>query len=40
MLQLKAPIHHILDSIPVAGINQEFSDLLCSEQSMKKKNDL
>lgn len=39
MLQLRAPIHQILDNTPVAAINQEFSDLLCSEQSMKK-NDL
>lgn len=40
MLQLRAPIHQILDSV-AADINQDFSYSLCSEQSMKKKkNDL
>lgn len=36
MLQLRALLHQILDSV-AAGVNQEFSDSLYSEQSRKKK---
>lgn len=37
MLRLRSSIPHISHSAAAAGINQEFSGALCSEQSRKKE---